>query len=153
MSEYLALLPILLAVTLMVAIAGGLGALARFGVDHGVQTIVNRVYRASRKSQSDTAVVAPKYLRVLGIIMVNVTGAFAVGYFTYHFEMVGAMVVVYGFFGAYTTFSTAMVHVIDIFNESSGSKDPKGLVLALAYLFVPMMLALAAAIAGYQLGS
>jgi CrcB protein len=79
-----------------VALAGGAGALARL-------LVTEAVMRAA-------GVVAP-----LGILVVNLTGALAIGLLAgaaLHGD--GRMIVVTGFLGAYTTFSTWMVQTDEL---------------------------------------
>ena len=75
-----------------VALAGALGALARYAVHHVVQSRASGVFP-------------------FGTVVVNVTGAFALGFLTGLFLYQGLapdarVVVGTGFLGAYTTFSS-----------------------------------------------
>jgi CrcB protein len=78
-----------------VALAGGAGALARL-------LVTEAVMRAA-------GVVAP-----LGILVVNLTGALAIGLLAGALHGDGRMIVVTGFLGAYTTFSTWMVQTDEL---------------------------------------
>ena len=79
---------------LLIALAGGFGALTRFGVDSAI----------ARRNRSGFP---------LGTVVINVTGAFALGLvagwlLTGPLGTVGTIVGT-GFLGGYTTFSTASV--------------------------------------------
>lgn len=74
--------------TLLVALGGGLGAALRFLVDGVV-----------------TARVGPRY--PWGIVVVNLTGSFAIGVAAGTLDGTTATVVSTGVLGGYTTFSTA----------------------------------------------
>ena len=90
---------------LWVAFAGALGALARYTVHHVVQS------RASG-------------LFPFGTVVVNVTGAFALGFLTglflYHGLAPDARVVVgTGFLGAYTTFSSFSYETLGLLRDDA----------------------------------
>jgi fluoride exporter len=109
------------------ALCGALGALARYRVDSAV----------SGRFATDFP---------LGIFVVNLSGAFALG------VLVGAAVAhdalfIFGtgFMGGYTTFSTWMV-------ESERLGEDGDLVLLVANLGLSMLLGLAAAAAGWYVG-
>lgn len=89
-----------LLLVLLVAIAGGLGAITRFKVD---------------TSFSDAA--REKF--PFGIFVVNITGSFALGLITGGAAHLGAWatVVGVGFLGGYTTFSTASLDTVMMFLE------------------------------------
>jgi CrcB protein len=115
----------------LVALAGALGALARFGV-HGVV-------------QSRAASRFP-----YGTVVVNLTGSFAlgllVGLVTYQgLDADVRTVVGTGFIGAYTTFSSFSY---DTFGLAEGGEPKAALVNALGSI----TLGLAAATAGFALG-
>jgi CrcB protein len=116
----------------LVAVAGAAGALLRFGVDHVVQ---------HRR---------PSVLPV-GILVVNVSGAFALGVLTsanaHH--AIGATALVVsgtGFLGAYTTFSS---FTFDTFRLATDGR----LAVAAANLLLAVVLGLGAAAAGLALGA
>ena len=88
---------------LCVALAGGVGACARFWLDRGVQRALS--------SWGDPA--AAK----LGILVVNVIGCFLAGAAT---QMVPAdlmPIVSTGFLGGFTTFSTALVDAVTLWAD------------------------------------
>ena len=99
---------------LLVALAGGVGACARFWLDRGVQRAVD--------SWGDPA--AAK----LGILIVNVIGCFLAGAATQ--LVLGALmpVVSTGFLGGFTTFSTALLDAVALWGDGFRGR---ALVLAL----------------------
>jgi len=86
-----------------VALAGGVGACARFWLDRGVQRALS--------SWGDPA--AAK----LGILIVNVIGCFLAGAATQ--LVLGALmpVVSTGFLGGFTTFSTALLDAVTLWGD------------------------------------
>ncbi|WP_424937232.1 MULTISPECIES: fluoride efflux transporter FluC [Bacteria] len=83
----------------LAALAGGLGAAARYLVDRGVSRLAGARFP-------------------WGVFLVNVTGSFALGVVT------GALpeavfVVGAGLLGGYTTFSTAMLDVVALWRDGS----------------------------------
>ena len=97
-----------------VALAGGVGACARFWLDRGVQRTLS--------SWGDPA--AAK----LGILIVNVIGCFLAGAATQ--LVLGALmpVVSTGFLGGFTTFSTALLDAVALWGDGFRGR---ALVLAL----------------------
>ena len=97
-----------------VALAGGVGACARFWLDRGVQRALS--------SWGDPA--AAK----LGILIVNVIGCFLAGAATQ--LVLGALmpVVSTGFLGGFTTFSTALLDAVALWGDGFRGR---ALVLAL----------------------
>ena len=97
-----------------VALAGGVGACARFWLDRGVQRVLS--------SWGDPA--AAK----LGILFVNVIGCFLAGAATQ--LVLGALmpVVSTGFLGGFTTFSTALLDAVALWGDGFRGR---ALVLAL----------------------
>ena len=97
-----------------VALAGGVGACARFWLDRGVQRALS--------SWGDPA--AAK----LGILFVNVIGCFLAGAATQ--LVLGALmpVVSTGFLGGFTTFSTALLDAVALWGDGFRGR---ALVLAL----------------------
>lgn len=81
--------------TLLIALAGGLGSAARFVVD---AVVTGRV--GSRIPW--------------GVVVVNLTGSFAIGVVAGSTSGLTETVVATGFLGGYTTFSTAMVDVVEL---------------------------------------
>jgi fluoride exporter len=109
------------------ALAGALGALARYRVDLAI----------SGRVATDFP---------LGIFVVNLSGAFALGVLAGAAVAHGAMFIVgTGFMGGYTTFSTWMV-------ESERLGEDGDVVLLLANLGLSMLLGLAAAALGWSVG-
>lgn len=109
------------------ALCGALGALARYRVDSAVS--------------GRFATVFP-----LGILVVNLSGAFALGVLVGAAVPHGAMFLFgTGFMGGYTTFSTWMV-------ESERLGEDGEVVLLLANLGVSMLLGFAAAGLGWYVG-
>lgn len=110
------------------AALGGLGAVTRYAVDNAVTARVRTHFP-------------------WGILLVNLTGSFALG------VLVGAAVgsdtmflAGTGFLGGYTTFSTWMVQTERLGDEGRG-------VLMLANWIVPMIAGLVAAGTGWALGA
>ena len=85
---------------LVVALAGGVGACARFWLDRGVQRALD--------SWGDPA--AAK----LGILVVNVIGCFLAGVVTQLGPVSIMPIVSTGFLGGFTTFSTAVVDAVTL---------------------------------------
>jgi CrcB protein len=88
-----------------VALAGALGALGRYAVHHAVQS------RASG-------------LFPYGTVVVNITGAFALGFLTGLFLYQGLapdarVIVGTGFLGAYTTFSSFSYETIGLLRDNA----------------------------------
>jgi fluoride exporter len=115
-----------------VAVAGGFGAVARFLVDLAVSRAVPGRFP-------------------LGTLAVNVTGSFAAGVVTGlaiagHLGVEVEVVVAGGFLGAYTTFSTTMVHAATEVLEGRRGE-------ALLNLTATLVLAFAAAAAGLRLAT
>lgn len=108
------------------SVAGGIGAALRYLVDRGVARVVGRRFP-------------------WGILVVNLTGSFALGVVTAALPeqlfLVGA-----GLLGGYTTFSTAMVDAVAAWRN--GERAASAL-----YAFGTLLLALAAAALGLALGS
>lgn len=110
------------------AVCGGLGAVARFGADAAVTARVRGSFP-------------------WGILVVNLTGSFALGMLVGLAVDTDALFVAgTGFLGGYTTFSTWMVQT-----ERLGDDERFGLMLA--NWIVPMLAGLAAAGAGWALGA
>lgn len=97
-----------------VALAGGVGACARFWLDRGVQRALS--------SWGDPAAAKP------GILIVNVIGCFLAGAATQ--LVLGALmpVVSTGFLGGFTTFSTALLDAVALWGDGFRGR---ALVLAL----------------------
>lgn len=115
-----------------VALAGGLGAACRYVLDHLVAASV--------------VATLP-----LGTLVVNVSGSFAAGLAaglaaSHLLPAGGELVVAGGFLGAYTTFSTAMVETLLLWEH-------RARLAAAANLLVPLLLAVAAAMLGLRLTS
>lgn len=85
---------------LVVALAGGVGACARFWLDRGTQRALS--------SWDDPA--AAK----LGILVVNVIGCFLAGVVTQLGPVSIMPIVSTGFLGGFTTFSTALVDAVSL---------------------------------------
>ena len=88
---------------LFVALAGGVGACARFWLDRGVQRALD--------SWGDPA--AAK----LGILVVNVIGCFLAGAATQLTPASIMPIVSTGFLGGFTTFSTALVDAVTLWAD------------------------------------
>jgi len=113
-----------------VAVAGALGALARFALHHTVQS------RAGGRFP-------------FGTVVVNVTGAFALGFLTGLFLYQGLapdarVIVGTGFLGAYTTFSSFSYETFGLLRDDAP-------VAALVNAFGSVVAGLAAAGAGLGL--
>jgi CrcB protein len=111
-----------------VAVAGGAGACARFLVDRAVERHI-----------------APGF--PLGTLVVNVTGAFLLGLLA-GADVAGHAGLLWGtaLLGGYTTFSTWML-------ESAWLQDEHLPRLELEDLVVPLVLGLAVAAGGWELGA
>ncbi|MFB7249111.1 fluoride efflux transporter FluC [Microbacterium sp. NPDC056234] len=120
---------------LLASVAGGLGAGARYLVDVGVSA----AYR--RRARSDSAVGRFPW----GIVVVNVTGSFALGLVTATLPDAG-FIVGAGFLGGYTTFSTAMLDTIGLWKDGARSAS-------VLHLLGTFGLSVLAAGAGLALGS
>ena len=97
-----------------VALAGGVGACARFGLDRFVQRAVS--------SWGEPA--AAK----LGILVVNVVGCFLAGVATQLVPAAAMPIVSTGFLGGFTTFSTAVLDAVTLWGDGFRGR---ALVLAL----------------------
>ncbi|MBB4659191.1 fluoride efflux transporter CrcB [Parvularcula dongshanensis] len=114
---------------LAVATGGALGALARWWTARAVIAL----------SGSEAA---------LGTFAVNVLGSFGLGLFAavlLERQSPLALLVLVGFFGAFTTFSTFAMDALRLFEE-------RGLTLAAVYVFGSVALALLVFLAGAALG-
>ena len=110
-----------------VALFGGLGAVARLLMEHGVRRQLTMAFP-------------------VGTITVNVTGAFLLG--VVHgtgLSHIGATLIGTGFLGAYTTFSGWMLETRSLRQDRRGRA-------AAANIAVSVVLGLLAAWAGLQLG-
>ena len=110
-----------------VAVFGGLGAVARLLMEHGVRRQLTMAFP-------------------VGTITVNVTGAFLLG--VVHgtgLSHIGATLIGTGFLGAYTTFSGWML-------ETRSLRQDRRARAAAANIAVSVVLGLLAAWAGLQLG-
>jgi CrcB protein len=115
-----------------VALAGAVGAVARYAVDRAVQRRLYAVFP-------------------VGTLVVNVSGAFLAGVigglFLYRgLAMTPAVVIGIGFLGAYTTLSTFDLETLRLFESGSA-------VLGLANVVASVVGGLAAAAAGVALGA
>lgn len=115
-----------------VAVAGALGAVARFIVDH---TVTDRV----------------RSLLPIGTAVVNVTGSFAAGVIAALALRSSASDVVVtvaagGFLGAYTTFSTAMYQTARLLEQGAIARG-------VTNLAGPLVASIAAAAAGLRVAS
>ena len=88
---------------LFVALAGGVGACARFWLDRGVQRALD--------SWGDPAGAK------LGILVVNVIGCFLAGVATQLAPASIIPIVSTGFLGGFTTFSTALVDAVTLWAD------------------------------------
>ena len=88
---------------LLVALAGGVGACARFWLDRGVQRALD--------SWGDPAGAK------LGILVVNVIGCFLAGVATQLAPASIIPIVSTGFLGGFTTFSTALVDAVTLWAD------------------------------------
>ncbi len=79
------------------ALAGGLGAVLRYLVDHGVARFAGRGFP-------------------WGIVLVNITGSFALGLVTTALPD-AAFILGAGLLGGYTTFSTAMLDTVALWRD------------------------------------
>jgi CrcB protein len=111
---------------LAAALAGGLGAVLRYLVDLGVARVAGRRFP-------------------WGILLVNVTGSFALGVLTTALPD-AAFVLGAGLLGGYTTFSTAMLDTVTLWRDR---ERPASALNAIGML----LLGLAAAGLGLALGA
>ena len=96
---------------LFVALAGGVGACARFWLDRGTQRALS--------SWGDPAGAK------LGILVVNVIGCFLAGAAT-QLVPAGLMPIVStGFLGGFTTFSTALVDAVTLWADGFRGSQPR----------------------------
>jgi CrcB protein len=115
-----------------IGLAGALGALSRYGL----QSLINEV--AGRPS-------------IVGTLLVNLSGAFLLGLLVaateerLEFDSVTRSALAVGFLGSYTTFSTFMF-------ESVSRLENGEVLLVFVYLAGSIVLGLALAYAGLQLG-
>ena len=113
-------------VFLLAALAGGVGAGLRYLVDVGMARLVGTRYP-------------------WGVLVINVTGSFALGVITGGFPG-AAFIVGAGLLGGYTTFSTAMLDTVALWRDGSSP--------AAAFNAVGMLiLGILAAVAGLAVGS
>ncbi len=113
-------------VFLLAALAGGVGAGLRYLVDVGAARLVGTRYP-------------------WGVLVINVTGSFALGLVTGGFPG-AAFIVGAGLLGGYTTFSTAMLDTVALWRDGSSR--------AAAFNAVGMLLlGILAALAGLALGA
>lgn len=85
---------------ILIALGGGLGAIARYLVDRGTNALTHRWLRGNAIPW--------------GTVLINVTGSFLLGFvagwWMFHpWDPNGKLVLGLGFLGGYTTFSTASV--------------------------------------------
>ncbi len=118
---------------LLTALAGGLGAVVRFGLD----TWITR-----RSSGSPVP---------LGTLLINVTGSLALGFvtswWTFHTGDVGLKLALgTGFLGGYTTFSSACVEAVRVAGGTGGWS-------AVIHAGGMLLLSVSAAALGYALGA
>ncbi|MCE9514830.1 MAG: fluoride efflux transporter CrcB [Mycobacterium sp.] len=110
-----------------VAVFGGLGAVARLLMEHGVRRQLTMAFP-------------------VGTITVNVTGAFLLGVVSgIGLSHIGAVLIGTGFLGAYTTFSGWML-------ETRSLRQDRRMRAAAANIAVSVVLGLLAAWAGQRLG-
>ena len=110
-----------------VAVFGGLGAVARLLMEHGVRRQLTMAFP-------------------VGTITVNVTGAFLLGVVSgIGLSHIGAVLIGTGFLGAYTTFSGWML-------ETRSLAEDRRWRAAAANIAVSVVAGLAAAFAGHWLG-
>lgn len=121
-------------VMLLPALAGGVGAVARFVIDGA---IMQRVARRTR---------GPSY--PYGVLLVNVSGSLLIGLLAGAISPVHPLMTVLGVgaLGGYTTFSTASFDTVQLMRRGR-------LLAALANGIGQLVLAVAAAGLGYALGS
>ena len=110
-----------------VAVLGGLGAVARLLMEHGVRRQLTMAFP-------------------IGTITVNITGAFLLGVVSgIGLSHLGATLIGTGFLGAYTTFSGWML-------ETRSLRQDRRTRAAAANILVSVVLGLLAAWAGQRLG-
>ncbi|MCI6584565.1 MAG: CrcB family protein [Mobiluncus sp.] len=102
-------------IPLLVALFGGLGAVSRFGIDKLATLLLNQLRsRRSRLHPSETES-GKRLWGGWGIIFVNLTGCFLVGWAATSPALGASFLSVpfqTGFLGGYTTFSTAIMDTI-----------------------------------------
>lgn len=111
---------------LLACVAGGAGAALRYAVDVGVTRLAGRRFP-------------------WGIVIVNVTGSFALGLVTSALPDAG-FVIGAGLLGGYTTFSTAMLDTIALWDDG----ERRGSALHLIGTFAASVIA---ALAGLAFGA
>ena len=110
----------------LASFAGGVGACLRYLVDTAVSKLTTGRFP-------------------WGIVLVNITGAFALGVVTTSIPD-AAFIVGVGFLGGYTTFSTAMIDTIALWRDATRRA-------ALVHLLGMFAISIIAAVAGLILGS
>ncbi|GAA1536221.1 CrcB protein [Microbacterium ginsengiterrae] len=113
-------------VFVLAAVAGGIGAGLRYLIDAGVAALVGARFP-------------------WGIVVVNVTGSFALGLATASIPD-AAFVVGAGLLGGYTTFSTAMLDALDLWGRGERPAS-------LAHLAGTFVASAIAALAGIWVGT
>lgn len=104
-------------IPLLVAIFGGLGAASRFGVDKLSTYLLNQFRERRSQRHPGETVTGKRLWGGWGIILVNLTGCFLVGWamttplLANAFPLLAAPIQA-GFLGGYTTFSTAIMDTI-----------------------------------------
>ncbi|MEJ1922355.1 fluoride efflux transporter FluC [Microbacterium sp. KHB019] len=111
---------------LLASIAGGVGAGLRYLVDIGVMSLTRGRFP-------------------WGIVVVNITGAFALGVVTASIPD-AALVIGAGLLGGYTTFSTAMLDALALWRDGERPAS-------IAHLFGTFATSVAAALAGLGVGT
>lgn len=128
---------------LAMALAGSLGALARWNLD----LLVRRVVDAVAQRRSALSAPTPPALSLLGIGVVNILGCLLLGcgagFFAEHSAL--GFIASTGFLGGFTTFSTAVMDVWNLWN--AGRRLP-----AVALLISVWSASLLAVVVGLQLG-
>lgn len=115
-----------------VGLAGALGALARYGVGTGIETIWVGMFP-------------------LGTLLINLSGSFALGWLTHFLFRSGRLspsivtAVGTGFIGSFTTFSTFSVETIDLLESGA-------LGMALLYVTLSLVLGLFSSWLGFWFG-
>lgn len=112
---------------LALAVAGALGAVARAAVD----VLLARLFATSRP---------------IATVTINVVGAGIAGFVLAFGATSGGTVIAVGFLGAFTTFSTTILHVVEFVRANR-------LLAALGHAIGPVIAATVAAWVGFLLGS
>lgn len=133
-----------LAVWMLMPLAGGCGAWARFRADQTIQSLLSGISENAAHSSTRWRVGA-----ALPIFLINLTGCFLAGLLYHPLGYYSAvwLVVATGFLGGWTTFSTAMMDIYMLL----AAKKLAGVIGAFVFAWLTLLTCVAAARVGMQL--